>query len=298
MSKLGELLASERKGKNISYDAVTEKTRISEEILIKLEEGDFKGLPSYVHAKNFVNSYASFLRLDKELVGQLFNEECAKESFDREIHYVTSPVTHEPVERKSPLGFVIGFIIVLVAVVAGVYFFLSMKNNGEIKLGSEKQIESAAPAVSSDSEPEKILDVASASAGTATEGNVVASPEEVKPESAAPAVQASVPVRNQDSDSANASESGVHTATLVFSDVCWVNIEVDNSTVYDFIAEKGVERTVDYNEFFLLNLGNAAVASVQDSTATYRGFGEYKKPIKNLRFSKDSHGKLIYQKLK
>ncbi|MGE4497785.1 MAG: RodZ domain-containing protein [Deferribacterales bacterium] len=302
MSKLGELLKSERIKKHIDFDTVTEKTRISEEVLLRLEAGDFSKLPSYVHARNFVKTYANFLKLEPEQVDALFEEECTKEAFNREIHYVASPITHEPIDRKSPVGFVAALIVVIVIVIAGVYFFMSMKNNNAMEKKETKISITETEPARNESEPQDVIPQAEpADNGTNAAADVVESPEakqetapadnktaEVKP---AQTVQTQpLPVNMP------APAPGMKAVVLTFSDVCWVNIEVDNGTVYDFIAEKGIERTVEFKDYFILNLGNAAVAEVHDKTTRYRGFGEYRKPVKNLRFSYDASGKLIYQK--
>ncbi len=301
MSKLGELLKSERIKKQIDFDTITEKTRISEEILLRLEAGEFSRLPSYVHARNFVKTYSNFLKLEPEEVDALFDEECTKESFYREIHYVSSPVTHEPIDRKSPAGFVAALIIVIVLVIAGAYFFMSMKNNNAmVKKETKISITESAPE-QNDSEPQNVIPQAEPMDNTTViSPDVVESPDApartadnaTSAAQPAPAPQTAQPLPA----TMPAPAPGMKAVVLTFSDVCWVNIEIDNGTVYDFIAEKGIERTVEFKEHFILNLGNAAVAEVHDKTTRYRGFGEYRKPVKNLRFSYDASGKLIYQR--
>ncbi len=301
MSKLGEFLKTERIKKHIDFDTITDKTRISEEILLRLEAGEFSKLPSYVHARNFVKTYANFLKLEPEQVDALFDEECTKESFNREIHYVASPVTHEPIDRKSPVGFVAALIIVLILVIAGVYFFMSMKNNNAMDR-KETKISIAEPApLSGDSEPKSVIPQAEpVDNATAEAPAVVESPEaqaESKPAEKTETVKTAAEAQPRPLPASVPSPApGMKAVVLSFNDVCWVNIEIDNGTVYDFIAEKGIERTVEFKDYFVLNLGNAAAAEVHDKTTRYRGFGEYRKPVKNLKFSYNASGKLIYQK--
>ncbi|QAR33136.1 helix-turn-helix domain-containing protein [Geovibrio thiophilus] len=301
MSKLGELLKNERINKNINFDTITEKTRISEEILLRLEAGDFNRLPSYIHARNFVKTYANFLKLAPEEVEVLFDEECTRESFDREIHYVSSPVTHEPIDRKSPVGFVTALIIVIVLVIAAAYFFMSMKNNDAMNKKETKINITETEPVQNDAGPQDVIPQAEPmDNSSAVSPDVVESPDapsETKPADSTPASVQSAAAQPQPLPASVPSPApGMRAVVLTFSDVCWVNIEVDNGTVYDFIAEKGIERTVEFKDYFILNLGNAAVAEVHDKNNRYRGFGEYRKPVKNLKFSYDAAGKLIYQK--
>lgn len=304
MSALGELLHKTRTRKNIDFDTVTEHTRISEEVLLKIEAGEFDKLPSYVHARNFVKAYSNFLKLDPEEVEPLFNAECSKDSYEREIHYISSPVTHEPIERKSPVGIIAAAVAVVIVLIAGAYFFASMKNNGALEATKIENSEGSVDTIQNilDSEPKAVIpqaepvDNTSATIGISTveSPDAVANNEPEKQKTTSVAQKVSEPVA-KNAPKAPAT-TNTKSAVLSFNDVCWVNIETDSGVVYDFIAEKGIERTVEFNEFFILNLGNASAATVYDKATSYSGFGDYRKPVRNLKFSYNDVGKLIYKK--
>ncbi len=118
MSKLGATLKNKRESLNIDIDKVTEDTRISADTIDVLEKGEYKSMPSYNHAKNFVKNYAEYLKLEVAKVNELFDEECTKEDFNREVKYVAAPVTKESGASSS-----IGKFIIPVIILAVIAFF-------------------------------------------------------------------------------------------------------------------------------------------------------------------------------
>jgi cytoskeleton protein RodZ len=316
MSNLGELLKAERIKKQISYDTITEHTRISEEVIRTLEEGNFSKMPSYVHAKNFVKTYANFLKLNIEEVEALLEEECKKEDYNREVHYVASPVTHEPIDRKSPMVYVIILIAIIALFIVGIFIYKSMSNNQALEQKETKMRITPSESVANDSEPNSVIAVAESfdnitdnattvgSEGSPDTLDTAETTTETQQESA-PATTTTAPATTQTPVVATPASTTrtiqntppqdlQRSVTLAFSDVCWVNIETDEGEVFDFIADKGLERTLKFKEYFILNLGNSAVVEVRDGSTRHRGFGEFRKPVRNLRFSYDTNGKLVY----
>ncbi len=63
LSLLGEYLKEKRTEKNFSLEKLSQKTKISINILKSLEANDFDHLPSAAYIKGFVTSYVKVLGL-------------------------------------------------------------------------------------------------------------------------------------------------------------------------------------------------------------------------------------------
>lgn len=74
LQDLGEILREAREAQALSLEEVEAQTRIRLKFLEALEDGDIGVLPSAMHAKGFLRSYAQFLNLDVAQVVALFNE--------------------------------------------------------------------------------------------------------------------------------------------------------------------------------------------------------------------------------
>ena len=75
MSRLGELLQTQREKKGITLDQAAADTRIREKFLKALEDGDHRSLPGAVYTKGFLRNYAEYLELDQEELVVLFHQE-------------------------------------------------------------------------------------------------------------------------------------------------------------------------------------------------------------------------------
>src|SRR5690606_1331875 len=75
MTKLGDLLKSEREKRNLSLHEIGMSLKINPKILKAIEDGDQAGLPAKTFLRGFVKSYAQYLRLDVNQALQMFQEE-------------------------------------------------------------------------------------------------------------------------------------------------------------------------------------------------------------------------------
>lgn len=75
MKKTGEVLKAERLKQNLDIEFVSDKLKISEQILRSIETGDTSDLPPKTFTRGFVQSYARFLKLDTQSLMDLFQEE-------------------------------------------------------------------------------------------------------------------------------------------------------------------------------------------------------------------------------
>jgi cytoskeletal protein RodZ len=75
MSKLGEILRTQREKRGITLDQAAADTRIREKFLKALEDGDYMSLPGAVYTKGFLRNYAEYLDLNTDEIVVLFNQE-------------------------------------------------------------------------------------------------------------------------------------------------------------------------------------------------------------------------------
>jgi len=300
MSKLGATLKNKRETLGFDIDKVTEETRISEDIIAVLEVGDFKSMPSFNHAKNFVKNYAAYLKLDMDQVNDLFNEECTKEDFNREVKYVAPPVTKEQGSAPSGAKFIIPVVLIIVIGFLGFKVFMAMDKGSELKAAEtvkeevKKEVDTAVDTPVSTEEVKEVIESIN------KEAEVNAEKPAAKTEK--PAEPVKEEVKNDDTAALSAFLPDVKeepmtdakTAIVNFADVCWVHIKIDDKEEMDFIAEKGNQREVVFHDNFVMDIGNAAVVSISYNSRTIAGLGAYKQPLKGLKFTVNDNDRLTY----
>lgn len=310
MSKLGATLKNKRETLGLDIDRITEETRISEDIIDVLEKGEFKTMPSYNHAKNFVKNYATYLKLDLDKVQELFDDECTKEDFNREVKYVAAPVTKEKSDNSSVVKFVIPVVLVVVIAFLGFKVFMAMQKGEELKQ-SETTVKEE---VKKDVDVQVDTPVDTKEVKEVIESINKEQPADTKPaepkntdkptEAKKPAQPVKEEVKTDDSATLSAflpekktePMAEAKTAIVNFADVCWVHIKIDGDEEMDFIAEKGNQREVVFHDNFTMDIGNAAVVSISYNGRTIAGLGAYKQPVKGLTFTVNDSNRLVYTK--
>lgn len=73
-SEIGTLLRSARKEMHLTLDQAAAKVHIRARYLEALEQGNFTELPGLPYAKGYLQSYATFLRLDKDEILRRFEQ--------------------------------------------------------------------------------------------------------------------------------------------------------------------------------------------------------------------------------
>ncbi|PLX71206.1 MAG: hypothetical protein C0602_02155 [Denitrovibrio sp.] len=308
MSKLGATLKNKRETLGLDMDKVTEETRISADIIEVLEKGEYKSMPSYNHAKNFVKNYASYLKLDLDKVKELFDQECVKEDFYREVKYVTAPVTKEKTVAPSGIRFLIPIIILAVVIFTGYKVYTAMQKGKEmgsvdsavVKEETKSAIDKELDTPVDEQEVKEVIE-------TIKKEAVSPEPEKVQKKEAVKVPEKSpetVEVTDEEALSAflpdvkEEPKAAAKTAVVNFSDVCWVHIVIDGKKEMDFIAEKGNQRDVVFHYNFIMDIGNAAVVSVSYGNRTIAGLGAYKEPVKGLKFTVNDNDRLSYTSVK
>jgi cytoskeleton protein RodZ len=103
MKRTGEILQKARESKGLSINEIGLSLKISSKILKAIEEGDLQQLPAKTFLRGFVQSYASYLRLDVNEVLRIFQEEMGSTRPSPLIHMPEQDSTLESFEKnKNP----------------------------------------------------------------------------------------------------------------------------------------------------------------------------------------------------
>lgn len=88
---LGTFLKDERLSQGKTLDDVENVTGISAKILQGIEDNDHNRLPNYIFVRGLVRIYSNFLKLDQNIVLELFEKEWVDEIKDQKAHYLKRP---------------------------------------------------------------------------------------------------------------------------------------------------------------------------------------------------------------
>jgi cytoskeletal protein RodZ len=120
---VARILRQTRASYGQSLESVAESLRIRLVHLKSIEDGRYEELPGVAYAVGFVGTYADYLRLDREEIVRQFKEEIQDQ--DEAIQLVFP--TPSP-EGKVPGGAIILISVLLVALIYGIWFYLSNQN--------------------------------------------------------------------------------------------------------------------------------------------------------------------------
>jgi len=320
MSRLGTFLKEAREAQGLSIEKVTQETRLSEDIVKQLEEGGFAELPSYNHVKNFVKNYAEYLGLDIEEVNTMLAEECTRSDFTRDAAIVFSNEPIQDVFASEPtpvLKYIIPAVVIILVIFAGTKLFFALKGDKKVETApvaeqvqpqtppapqqedstfntvDPKTVEKTIEEVTAAEQPgDTTTPPAEGEAKTEDAGKVVVQDGVIRPDTTA--IEADKLKNEKDK---KALPTG-NVAILNFADVCWVHVKSDTGEELDFIASRGNKREIAFKKYFVLDVGNAAVASVTFNGKVISGLGGYKQPAKGLKFEPNETGSLKYSIVK
>jgi cytoskeletal protein RodZ len=294
MSKVSEILKGKRAEKNLELKDISKTLKISVEFLEKIENNRIKELPSYIHAFGFVKSYAKYLGLDETEIEKLFKEEYKKEDFLRDHANSGSSsnskeaIKIKQVKKKYPVALII--IVILLFITGFIYFNQLSKNN----INSSKSSTIFIDNISDEFDKIKHID-------NITEKDNLS--ENLKSDNESEAVNGNNTqidyqaiareILNSDADKTLKEPNKIK---LHFNDICWIHIKTDNKTVHDFIAEKDMVKVINFYDFFVIDIGNAAALTIEYNNQFIRNFGGFREPVKNLYFYLDENGTLVYKK--
>lgn len=114
----GSWLKRQREVREISLREISEESKISIRYLEALEEDRFDVLPAQVFAHGFLREYARFVGLDPDEVVNYYISARPVEQVEDDV-----PTSKIDVERRGMLWPVVVILLVLVAVLSGLYWF-------------------------------------------------------------------------------------------------------------------------------------------------------------------------------
>jgi transcriptional regulator with XRE-family HTH domain len=287
MSKISEILKNEREKKGLELKDISKALKISVDFLEKIESGKIKELPSYVHALGFIKSYGKYLGLDVEEIEKLFKEEHKKEDFLK--NYITlydSEKTIKIKENKRRYPLVLAVIAILLIISGYIYYKEVSRDNMSQKIDNSNSSIIFLDNVTLDNvaeEDNSSENLKSDSISNKSNGN----------DSAIDYQAIAREILNNDT---NKDVGEPNKLKLVFNDTCWIHFKADNSTVYDFIAEKDMVKVVSFYDYFVIDIGNAAALTIVYNDQTIRNFGGFREAVKNLYFYLNDNGTLIYKR--
>jgi cytoskeletal protein RodZ len=283
-TEVGEILKRAREKKHVSLKEASEKTRISVSILELLEEGEYKKLPSYIHAVGFLKLYVNFLGLEfdtlkdtfeREYKGVFYEEVQAKEA----LHEIIADV--KKIDKQKQYIYVTVVILCILIIIISLLVFLKM-NNSIVKKNNTNEVNNMTKNVVlgnenvSSMKPEDMIDNENES-----DNYTLFSP---------------VDLVKQLKESERTEKTELKSVTFEFSDTCWIHINIDGKHELDFIAEAGSNKIVEFFNFFEIDVGNASAIKIKYKDQTFTGLGGWRQPVKKLYFNIDKDGNLVFLK--
>lgn len=306
MSELSELLKNRREEQKKTLAEVSSDTKIRIPFLESIEKGDFKSLPSYLHAYGFVKQYAEYLGFSYDEIKKLFGAECPKDAQVQSSQEETSAVGTE----KGGSGKILVLLCVLAAVcVAGWFGYFMLSGGGEVRsaaVSAEPAREDAAETVPesgtasvpgpdvpvvSESNPAPVMQEslfpADDISAAPVENGVQAAEDTAAQTPSGETFSAAMPlgVAGDGAAPENYEDISVKYVTLTFTGDCWVLFVSDTGKTEDFVAEDGTVKRLPFIKGFTIDIGNAAAISMRYGTQNFTGFGREGAAVKGLRYS-------------
>ena len=123
---LAEILKGKREELNLDWPTIEKHTKINKKHLQALEKNSYEELPADIYVKNFLNTYAAFLDLDKNKLSSLYLKE-------KDLHQKTKTREQEKTKTRKRKIFITprlirNTIVVLVVIVLLSYLGWEVKS--------------------------------------------------------------------------------------------------------------------------------------------------------------------------
>ena len=256
VENFGSYLKHERELRGVPLEEISGATKIHIRFLQALEDNQFDELPGEVFIKGYIRSYANIIGTDVEEMLNIYEE-----SVGNKTENISESVPPSNISAKTFLVFTLLGLIIL-ALIFGVRFLISSKNNQPIKnaeLNEKQNVEPPAPL------PIKSLE----------EKTPLVIEDKLLKESDAPLPEKSQALiteldsLKQKSDIENQINSLVPTdnesqlvlekplkLTIKVKNNSWFNMTIDDFREEDFIIPAGEEKSYWGNNVFRLTIGN------------------------------------------
>ena len=303
MSELGKILKEQRETKNLNIKTISENTKIPANSILLLENGEFEMFSSYTHLLGFVRIYSEFLDLDFDEIKELFHKECNDINFhtiNKSKIVIGKNRLH--VSKKIILSVIFIIVIALICTGLGIWY-TKIFNNSEILPADNytRNDNSTRPQLDNETPPgDESTIISDNKSKVEKENNYTIG--EIKKD--VDLIADIAPIYNplevaKKLKQETLTDVGKHKVIFRFNDTCWVHINIDNETELelDFIAENGTDKTIDFKNFFIVDIGNASAITIINQDQTIAGLGEWRTPIKGLKFTLDDKKRLHFTKI-
>ena len=297
LEELGVVLRAEREKRGLDIEDAASKLKISARLLRALEDGDEQSLPPLAYTKGFIRSYAAYVGLSAEEVGE------ALAALEAATETVTPQNVYEPELMLTPrrnlkpiMTLIVAAVIVggiIVAWQQGVFDFLGRQSRRLAQPAPMQSAESVdpgnlanrppvtAPAASAPTAAPQAADQPGNAPGvqSAAKPGVAANAQPAQP-SAAPSAQngapglppvrlpapaapapaaSALPASSAPAASAAGEDqqSSPHKVIITATDECWVHSSADKTDTRQFSLHKGDTFALTFNKSLELKLGNA-----------------------------------------
>jgi cytoskeleton protein RodZ len=258
VENFGSYLKHERELRGVSLEEISGATKIHIRFLKGLEENKFDELPGEVFIKGYIRSYANIIGSDVEEVLNIYKEYAGSNIENSSGSVIPSNTS---TSAKTFLGFVLIGLIVL-ALIFGVRFLISSKNNPPVINVVQDEKQSLAPSVEL---PIKVLE----------EKSPLTTEDKLLKESDVPAPEQSQTVTKElnSPEEKPELESQVNNLALTEKENpialdkplkltiktksnSWFNMTIDDLREEDFILPADEEKSYLANNVFRLTIGN------------------------------------------
>ena len=309
MESIGEFFKQVREAKGLTIDDVASKTRIRNDFVKALEEGNFAKLPDQVFARGFVRSYARSLGLDEDDAIQRFTQSSGP-YYDKQGERERLKVRQAEEDRKRKANRKAVAIAIGIAILT-LIFLLSREQSSLLVRRSSSDLPASTPKRTAPPTPEsqdappsqqaeavppappapktKPSETPVGSAKVSVGDNVepVTSPVSTasavpKPVAPAPSSLATDgPLGGISLEGSGAAE-GQLALDLEATELSWVVVQVDGGSPQEALLRPGEKATWKGQDQFILTLGNAGGVKAELNGKPQKPFGPSGKVARDI----------------
>lgn len=318
MNELGNLLKKTREAQNKTLTDMKDETRIQEQLLTAIENGDYHMLPSRLHAYGFVKRYAEALGLKYDEVKALFESECPKDDNQRsdikisdannsdksdKQNIITPPekkITTSHINQKSSNKSKSPFVIVLVlALIVGSVWYISVNDS---KRDSSQNVSvlsedfSNVPPIidnetvlkdnSSDNLSLSVETIAAIDNKTTIDTKATDNKISGNKSQDDKTILDTLLVKDNLSETPK-QQPELQTITIFFAEECWLRFSPDNKTASEYLSPDGTNLSLQFETYFALDVGNASAVTIKYKDQEFADFGP-KGAVRKLRYFLDN----------
>lgn len=323
MGNLGNELKAARESKGLTLKQISEKTRISLSFLKALEDEDYSVIPGEVFVTGFLRSYAKELGLPESEFIRKYKEQRQPQqpegsqagSADKNAQDQSKPaIKAQPAPQHSPKPTVVSIprssqqnarrfsVLILGGLVFGVVVLGAMLIITKMNKTPEPQVAQVVTPppppkpFSQSSTAFKPLTTFKNATGVHVAPTVTVTPMPSAPSAATLTAKPDAKAAAQAKLDAQAKQDKKAPLVLVLTakDSSWYSYKSDKNLRVQGILAKGDTITLKADERILLSLGNAGGVRAEYNGRKMRPFGDPNVSVKNLLFTIDAPGKVIW----